>query len=114
MEFPLGLEGGVVQSKKSSMRWVGIFSRTTYFPSLTFAPSVSTSPFNLEDPERNQKQELISIPGRWNYKIKPPKTLLEGKKIILREIYVSNVLNITLLNNFQNENKSDLHIARKL
>lgn len=35
-----------------------IFLQNKFSISLTFAPSVSTSPFNLEDPERNQKQEL--------------------------------------------------------
>lgn len=28
-----------------------------HFPSLTFAPSVSTSPFNLEDPEKKKKEK---------------------------------------------------------
>lgn len=47
------------------------------FSSLTFAPSVSTSPFNLEDPERNQKQELLASWADEATKLSPLKHFRE-------------------------------------
>jgi len=55
-----------------------IFSgRTCFLFSLTFAPSVSTSPFNLEDPERNQKQELLASWADEATKLSPLKHFRE-------------------------------------